>query len=240
MRAIVPLASRDPEFQRAGYDRPRPLIKVGGRRMVEWATDCLDGFVDEESYVFPVLQEHVSEHDLDESLREIYDPNIHVVVLDEMVEGPAQTVLEAEEYIDDDELIILFGDQYLAGPFEEQIAETDADGLIPVFESTEQRWGYAETDDSNRVTEVAEKDVISSSAIPGFHYFKRGTDYVTGAERMIEKDIRTHDIFKVSPVYNELIEMGRDIRATPVDDMVPLGTPEDVERFEQRDHTGLN
>jgi len=239
MKAIVPLASRDPEFERAGYDRPRPLIEVGNRRMVEWATDCLKGVVDEDSYVFPILEEHARQYDLDDKLREIFGPEIHVVTLQDMVEGPAQTILEAREFIHDEELIILFGDQYLAGPFGEQIDETEADGLIPVMESTESRWGYARTDDDGTVKEVAEKDVISSNAIPGFHYFKRGTDYVTGAQRMIEKDIRTHGIFKVSPVYNELIQMGRDVRAFPVDEMLPLGTPDDVKRFEQIDPVRL-
>lgn len=239
MRVIVPLASRDQEFERAGYDRPRPLVKIGGLRMVEWATSCLEGLVDEESYVFPILREHVNQHNLDDKLREIYGSDIQIVILENMVEGPAQTVLEAREFINDEELIILFGDQHLVGSFDEQIEKTEADGLIPVMQSTESRWGYAETDDEGTVKKVAEKEVISSNAIPGFHYFKNGSDYLTGARRMINKDIRTHKIFKLSPVYNELIQMGRDVQVVPVEEMRPLGTPDDVKRFEQANHPDL-
>ena len=48
---------------------------------------------------------------------------------------------------------------------------------------------------------------------------------------MIRKNIRTNGEFYVAPTYNILIEQGASIQTFPCDLSVPLGTPEEVERF---------
>jgi hypothetical protein len=55
--------------------------------------------------------------------------------------------------------------------------------------------------------------------------------FVTAAERMIEKNIRTNGEFYIAPVYNEFINSNLNIIPFFVDRMRGLGTPEDLERF---------
>ena len=54
---------------------------------------------------------------------------------------------------------------------------------------------------------------------------------------MIEKDIRTNDEFYVCPVYNEAIEDGKKIKTFHInkEQMWGMGTPEDLERYKQKD-----
>lgn len=232
MDVIIPIAAEHPTFREAGYEQPKPLVSVNGTAMIRWATACLNEVVDESSYIFVVLQSHVDKYNLDEALFDIYGDEITVLAIDEMTEGAAETVLVAEDHISTEELIVLFGDQYVELSLETAITNTDIDGVIPVFKSCSEKWSYAATGSNDIVTEVAEKEVISSQATVGLYYFRDGTDFVRAARSMIAKDIRTDGLFYVCPVYNELIEMSRRIKTIPVERMETLGTPSAVEAFD--------
>ena len=56
---------------------------------------------------------------------------------------------------------------------------------------------------------VAEKQPISRNATAGLYYFRRGVDFVRGAERMLFKNASFSGEFYVAPVYNELILAGK-------------------------------
>jgi len=105
------------------------------------------------------------------------------------------------------------------------------DGGILTFQSTHPKWSYAKKNDSGFVEEVAEKKPISTNATVGIYYYKKGSDYVRCAERMIEKNIRTNNEFYVCPVYNQLIEEGGKVRIKNINKMWGLGTPEDLNNF---------
>ena len=109
--------------------------------------------------------------------------------------------------------------------------ETEADGGILTFEATHPKWSYAKIDDNGIVTEVAEKNPISSNATVGYYYWKHGKDFVHYAEQMIHKDVRVNNEFYVCPVYNEAIADGKNIRIVRTPDMWGLGTPEDLDYF---------
>ena len=62
------------------------------------------------------------------------------------------------------------------------------------------------SDAAGWVTRVVEKQVISDEATVGIYNFRRGRDFVSGADQMIAKNLRVNGEFYVAPVYNELIE----------------------------------
>ena len=113
------------------------------------------------------------------------------------------------------------------------------DGGILTFPSCHPKWSYAKLCKDGLVTEVAEKKVISEHATVGVYYFKKGSDYVTGAEQMIKKNIRTNDEFYVCPVYNQCIlnEGKYKIFSVKEESMWGLGTPEDLTYFINKHET---
>jgi dTDP-glucose pyrophosphorylase len=233
MNIVIPIASEDEAFYRAGYTVPRPLIEVCGAPLIKWATSCLENVQQPLTHIFLVLEQHVTEYDIDDELRELYGPEAKIIVLEEMTDGPAETVLEAREYIKrDEELIVLFGDQYVESSLSDTFNETTADGVIPVFESSEPQWGYVETHNQDEIVRIVEKEPVSKNAIAGVYYFSSGDRYLNAADQMISKDLRTDGIYKLSPVYNELVEQGYTARICDVKRMVDLGTPEAVRQFQ--------
>ncbi len=235
MNVIIPIATKEPAFEDSEYRRPRPLVEVSGRPLIKWVTECLRDVVENSSYTFPVLESHIKHYNIDNRLKKIFSEEINIVPVYGQKNGAALTVLQAQDYISDEELIILLGDQYIDMDLQSSILErSEVDGLIPVFESTEDTWSYADTKEGRTVKRVAEKKVISSHATAGAYYFSNGLDFVKGAKMMIEKDVKTNGLFYICPVYNELIEMSRKIEIMPINKVEKLSSPEDVNKFESK------
>ncbi len=236
MKIIIPMAGKGSRFAEAGYAFPKPLIDIKGKPMIEVVVDNLRPSSDH-TFVFICLREHYEKYDLHNVLKNATRNKFEVVLINGVTEGAACTVLTAKQYIDnDDDILIANSDQYIELPLDEFIKDAhtgDKDGLIMTFQSSHPKWSFARTDSSGKVVETAEKKVISNHATVGLYYFKKGTDYVKGAENMIHKDIRYNNEFYVCPVYNELILAGKNIyiNEIPQEKMHGLGTPEDLNNF---------
>jgi hypothetical protein len=80
-----------------------------------------------------------------------------------------------------------------------------------------------------------EKEVVSKEATVGIYNYRRGIDFVSAAEKMIAKNIRTNQEFYVAPVYNEMLAQGMKVVHHNIgalgQAMHGLGTPEDLESY---------
>ena len=54
------------------------------------------------------------------------------------------------------------------------------------FTASHPKWSYAKVNEEGFVTEVAEKKPISSNATVGIYWWKKGSDYVKYAEKMMD------------------------------------------------------
>ena len=233
MNVLIPMAGAGKRFEEMGYSFPKPLIDVDGKPMIQVVVDSLN--IDAK-YIYVVQKEHYEKYNL-KHLLNLISPNCEIVQIDEMTEGAACTTLLAEEYINNDEpLLLANSDQYLdwnSNEFMYSMIADDIDGGILTFTATHPKWSFAKLDDSGFVERVAEKDPISNIATVGVYFWIKGSDYVKYCKQMIEKDIRTNNEFYVCPVYNQGIEDGKKIKTYHIDkeQMWGMGTPEDLKRF---------
>jgi len=236
LNIVIPMAGRGSRFKDAGYAFPKPLIDIQGKTMIEIVVNNLRASIDHR-FIFIVQKEHYETYDLYNILKNASHNKFEIVVINGITEGAACTVLTAIEYINtDDDLLIANSDQFITtsiDAFIESGQEPQKDGLIMTFSASHPKWSYALVDENNKVLEVAEKKVISDQATVGIYYFKKGKDFVEGAQHMIQKNIRYNNEFYVCPVYNELILQDKNIyihRINPTE-MHGLGTPEDLRDF---------
>jgi dTDP-glucose pyrophosphorylase len=233
MNVLIPMAGAGKRFEEVGYSFPKPLVDVNGKPMIQLVVESLN--IDAK-YIYVVQKEHYEKYNL-KHLLNLISPNCEIVQIDEMTEGAACTTLLAEEYINNDEpLLLANSDQYLdwnSNEFMYPMIADDIDGGILTFTATHPKWSFAKLGDSGFVERVAEKDPISNVATVGVYFWTRGSDYVKYCKQMIEKDIRTNNEFYVCPVYNEGIEDGKKVKTYHIDkkQMWGMGTPEDLERF---------
>lgn len=232
LNIVVPMAGRGSRFAKAGYQMPKPLIDIHGRPMIEYVTrnirpDCVHRFI------YICQQEHLERYHLAQELERMA-PGCAIVTVDHITEGAACTVLLAEQYIDNENaLMIANSDQFVDTDINDYLnAMGKHDGLIMTMPANDPKWSYIRYDEQGFVTLVREKEVISDQATVGIYNYRRGSDFVKFAHQMIEKNIRVNNEFYVAPVYNEMIEAGQRIVFRDVGEkMFGLGIPEDLKIF---------
>jgi NDP-sugar pyrophosphorylase family protein len=236
VNVVIPAAGQGKRFSEAGYQHPQPLIDVAGKPMIQVV---VVNFFDVGRLIFILQKKHIDQYCADAVVKHL-SPGSEVVHVDGLTEGAVCTVLKAKDLINNgNELVIANSDPFVdmdVMDFVRRMRRKNADGGILTFVDDNPKWCYARTDDSGRVSEVAEKVVISNQATVGIYYYRRGSDFVKYAEQMIRKNIRVNNEFYVCPVFNEFIADGKAIFTFEIgrDCMHGLGTPEDLERFTTR------
>jgi dTDP-glucose pyrophosphorylase len=237
---VVPMAGAGSRFSVAGFKDPKPFIDVMGKPMIQWVIENLSTDI-EHRFIFICQSKHQHEYGFETRLKSILS-NFEIITVDGLTQGAAETVLFASDLINNnDPLLIANSDQYIEYEIEEflsSINDENVDGSILTMTSNSPKWSYIEFNNLLHVTEVREKEVISSEATVGIYAFARGKDFVGAANLMIQKNLRVNGEFYVAPVYNELIEQGKIITfqniGTDSNQMNGLGTPEDLELFIQK------
>lgn len=235
LNIVVPMAGRGQRFADAGYTLPKPLIPVHGQPMIKVVIANLTPKVPHR-FTFLLQREHAERHGVADRLKE-WSPGCETIFVDGITEGAACTVLLARERIDaEDPLMIANCDQYIDTDIDTYLeAMGSADGLIMTMWADDPKWSFARLDPDGRVTEVVEKVVVSTDATVGIYNFRRGADFVRGADEMIAADLRVNGEFYVAPVYNQLIRRGAEIRCHSIGrvgaGMYGIGTPADLEEF---------
>ena len=231
MNIVIPMAGRGSRFAEVGYTFPKPLIDVAGKPMIQRVVENLNI---KSNYVFIVQKDHYETYNL-KYLLNLIAPGCKIIQINEITEGAACTVLLANEFIDNENpLLIVNSDQVFewdSSKFMYSMVADDVDGGILTFTATHPKWSYAKLDDEGFVCEVAEKKPISDIATAGAYYWKKGSDFVHAANEMIRKNIRVNNEFYVCPVYNEAIINGKKIKVSHIERMWGLGTPEDLDFY---------
>lgn len=231
MNVLIPMAGAGSRFEKAGYTFPKPLIDVKGKPMIQTVVDNLG--VDA-NFIFVVRRDHREKYNLDNVLS-LIAPNCKIVETDGITEGAACTTLLAEEFINNDNpLLIANSDQFVEwqpSEFYYKFQEQESDASMLIFKSVSPKWSFAKIGEHGYVEMVKEKDPISDNATVGIYIYKKGSEYVKYAREMISKEDRHNGEFYVCPVFNYFINDGKRVTAYNIEKMWGLGTPEDLEYF---------
>lgn len=254
MIVIVPMAGRGSRFldaadQNPEYAKPKPLINIKGKPMVQWAIESLTGSgynVPPDKMVFICRKDHEEEHQISKSLRDIFGQDISVVFVKQITRGAVETVLIAKEFLTTDEdVIISDSDHYFdATGLYQTIKSKDEEvaGIIPVFKppDSDPKWSYTLFDENKVAMAVGEKDAELAAkgawANIGGYYFSKGKIFVEEAEKMINSGdmygAEGKKEFYVAPIYDRMIKKGMKVAVAKIPKVWGLGTPKDVEYFE--------
>jgi dTDP-glucose pyrophosphorylase len=240
LQIVIPMAGNGSRFSRAAYKNPKPLIPVLNHPMIEWVIKNLNTNL-RHRFIFICQASHDKDFALGRTLREI-SPGSEVILLDQVTDGAAQTVLKAEGSLDPNlPLVIANCDQYISNAnfdkFYNLTNQTDVDGVILTMAAKDPKWSFVRVDDLNRALEVREKQVISETATVGVYSFKRAGDFIRAAKAMISAQDTQNGEYYVAPAYNVLVSEKKNIQILDVRElgneskMFGLGTPEDLEEF---------
>lgn len=225
------MAGAGSRFVEKGYVMPKQLIMVDDSQMIDWSLRSIKN-KHNHNLIFCVKQEHISNFSIDTILKKRYGSDIKIVVVDSLTDGSVSTCLLAKEYIDNEEPLIIYTlDVFFQPEFDPNDMPIETDGFLLTFKSNNPAYSYAKLDDNGYVIKTAEKQVVSENAAVGVYGYKRGSDFVKYAEKMIREDIRTRGEFYVCPLYNLMIEDGLKITTRSVEKMHLMGTPDELDFF---------
>jgi dTDP-glucose pyrophosphorylase len=234
MNLVIPMAGRGKRFVEAGYKVPKFLLEAHGKTLLEWSVNSLPLELADRT-VFIMLSEHEKDFQVANRIRQLYSDRtkLEFVFLDQTTRGQAETVLCAASVIDPDSPLVIFNiDTMFKSPtLVNSLLDTDADGVLGYFHSSDPRFSFAETDRFGNVIRVSEKDPISQNALTGFYHFRFASDFIDVASRCINEKRLTKGEFYVAPLYNQLLLRGSRLILDHAPVHHILGTPEEYERF---------
>lgn len=236
MNFVIPMAGRGKRFSDVGYSKPKPLIEVRGKTLLQWSVDSLPMALCTR-LIFVILMEHEREYNISEYIRQWYKDacDIHFVFVSEVTRGQAETVLKAAHVIIPDKPLLIYNiDTYFRSEtLENLLCRDDIDGVLGAFIDDSTRFSYARIGDDGFVSEVAEKMPISKNALTGLYHFSRGYDFLKVADEVIKKNDKTKGEFYVAPMYNKLIAEGKKFILDFCSQHAILGTPHELKLFER-------
>jgi dTDP-glucose pyrophosphorylase len=160
-----------------------------------------------------------------------------IPVHDETMGAACTALLACGEIENDDELLIMGSNEYLDIPLDqilEHFRASGADAGVVTFKSIHPRYSFVRLNAEKEVVESTEKNPISSHAITGNFWFKRGKDFVAAAKNMIRKDAKVDENFFIAPALNELILNSQRIATFRVEpeQYHPLKSPTQIQAYE--------
>jgi len=242
VKVIIPMAGSGNRFVQCGYNDPKPLIRVNGKRIIEY---ILDMFHEDDDIIFICNEEHLNNTNMKEVLLTLR-PNSEVVSMPVHKYGPVYTVQQVYDKIDDDEEVIV---SYCDNPyvwdredFIRHVKENDLDGCVLSHSGfhphtlNNTKMAFMKTIDG-LVAEIKEKecytdDPMSEHASTGTYYFKKGSYVKRYFDKAVEENIQYNGEYYVTLVYNLLINDGLLVGYYDTPFATVMGTPEEVENFE--------
>lgn len=233
---VIPMAGAGSRFQIAGYDLPKPFIDINGKMMIE---NVLEGLKYPDASYTLIIQEEFNEKNKTElkNLKQNF-PAISFITVEKLTQGASCTALAAHSVINNDTPVLFADSDNIFKPeilksFIDDAIKRDLDGSLLSFETKEACFSFIEINKEGFGIKTREKEAISSHAIAGVYYFKKGSDFVKNAIDMMIYNDRSKGEFYMSNVYNYLIKNGGKIGIYTIQDSDwdCVGTPEQLNKY---------
>lgn len=244
---ILPMAGLGQRFVDAGYEVPKPLIPVSGQPMVAQAANDLPPT---DHQVFVLRDDMPGFEDVSAELKSRY-PNSMVEVLDGVTEGQACTArigLEAaeREFGNVAEPVTIAacdnGALYDNEAFAALLTEDEVDIVVWAVRGyanaarRPEMFGWIEVDTDGWINSISVKKPLDDPSrdpiVLGTFTFRRVSDFLRAADRLIARDGRVNGEFYIDDCINDAIELGLRCRVFEVDSYLCWGTPNDLRTFE--------
>ena len=240
MEIVVLMAGEGQRFVKAGYTTPKPLIEVHGKTILKWTTDSILGHLPGNPLTFAIRTEHRDLYGLDDYLKRLYGNATICHTFDTTTRGNLETAfITSQEKLQNKANSVLFLDsdnQYDGSKFLSTFNDLyEKDHVVLCyFEPTDdsKKWCFCSVDSNSKVLDLVEKDYLENGKpMVGFFYWSSIELFERIARSVLENQKPAKNEFYMSQAVEFALQQEISVYAFKSDLMVPLGTPEDVERF---------
>lgn len=245
MQIIIPMSGFGERFRRAGYEVPKPLIRVDGKPVIAHVVDMFPGETD---FLFICNADHLTapQYRMEEVLR-THCPTGRIVAVTPHKLGPVHAVLQARDAIDPDAPAIVnycdFTCYWDYADFRRFVGETRCDGAIPAYRGFHPHslgstfYAYMREKDG-WVLDIQEKQPFTDNpmneyASSGTYYFRSGRLMLDAFAAQCAQDLTVSGEFYASLAYQPLFRQKKAIAVYELQHFMQWGTPQDLEEYVQ-------
>lgn len=237
MTIVITMAGIGMRFKKAGYPMPKYQITVHGKTLFEWSMESLAAFRRrEDTYLFILRREDQASDFIREKCLKMGILNVRIIELKEMTDGQATTAMLGASYWEKESPLLVYNIDTYVEAGEVRPDQFCGDGFIPCFCGEGDHWSFVRLGEDGKAVEVREKIRISDNCTLGAYYFKSCGLYEELYEEYYSENSNMEKGEKyIAPLYNYLIEKGKEVRISVVDaeKIHVLGTPEELTYFKE-------
>ena len=228
LKIVIPTAGWATRMRPQTWSKPKPLVSVAGRTVLEHLLATFHSIPDTFSpeYVF-IYGPGLGETQIPPFIREHYLDLKVSYVLQPLMKGQSDALSLAQEYLTGP-MIVCFSDTLMETDFS-FLANEKAEGVAWVKPMPDpRRFGVAEVDDQGWVTRLVEKPVSieNDRVVIGCYYLRDGQALISAIQEQVKRGSSLNGEYFLTDALNIMIERGLKMRTKVVDVWLDTGTIE--------------
>jgi glucose-1-phosphate thymidylyltransferase len=221
MRIVIPMAGLGTRLRPHTYTKPKPLLQVAGKTVLDHVIERLSGLdIEEVVFIVGYLGEQIRGH-----VAANYQFSAKYVEQREL-KGQAHALLLAREYLSGD-VFIVFVDTIFEADLS-TLEGTASDGVIFVKEVDDPRRFGVVIVERGYITRFVEKPdtEISNLALVGLYYIKDSPLLLDCLEAVVARGIKTKGEYYLADALQLMVDRGAKLETGTVDVWADCGKPE--------------
>lgn len=226
LKVVIPMAGRGTRLRPHTWSKPKQLVSVAGKTVLDHVLDTLSTLPDPENIELVNIVGYLGDQ-IEAHIKAQYPHIKSHYVIQEVPRGQSHALYLARQHLTGP-MMVIFADTLIETNLS-FLAEETAEAVVWVKPVPDpRRFGVSELDADSLVTRLVEKpeDASNNLAIVGFYYFKNGEDLVSAIEEQMQRDLRLKEEFYLADAVNIMLEGGLKMRSEQVDIWLDAGTPE--------------
>ena len=241
MQIIITLAGKSKRFYEAGYKKPKFILKVRDKAIIEHVVEMFDTTNDDFYFVLNKDQEKEFPEILP-FLSSIVNKS-KTIIIDSHDRGPNFSALQVKDIKENNEVIISYCDFFVKWDYARFKREVYGyDSAIPAFKGFHPAsfgntfYAYMKIDGDDNLEELREKQSFTDKrhlepASTGIYYFKNWGVFKKYADKIENSGYENLKEGYVSLLSNPMVKDGLKVKVTYVDNFICWGTPEDFYQY---------
>lgn len=234
MNIIIPLGGKGIRFVNEGYDKPKSLIQIFDKLMIQYVLDNISTERNDNIYI--IYNKQLDEYDF-VSFMNLNYPTIKLIRLEHDTSGPAETLMIGLKKIlntPNTKSIVLDCDTFytedIVGIFrnsrENMVFYTKRKNDPPIY-------SYIQLDNDSIILDICEKNKISDNANTGAYAFNDIEELYNYCQFVVENNISFNNETYTSCVIKQMLNDNHIFKGQELDNstVFSLGTPSELQTY---------